>query len=43
VSVAIGYEDGTQFEEVNDVRLEEASVEEKVQLDYIDQIYQQQQ
>ncbi len=43
VSVAIGYEDGTQFQEVNDVQLEEASVEEKVQLDYIDQIYQQQQ
>jgi len=43
VSVSIGYEDGTQFEEVNNVKLEEASVEEKVQLDYIDQIYQQQQ
>ena len=43
VSVSIGYEDGTQYEEVNNVQLEEASVEEKVQLDYIDQIYQQQQ
>jgi transglutaminase-like putative cysteine protease len=43
VSVSIGYEDGTQYEEVNDVQLQEATVEEKVQLDYIDQIYQQQQ
>jgi transglutaminase-like putative cysteine protease len=43
VSVSIGYEDGTQYEEVNDVQLEETSVEEKVQLDYIDQIYKQQQ
>ncbi len=43
VSVSIGYEDGTQYEEVNNVKLEEATVEEKVQLDYIDQIYQQQQ
>jgi transglutaminase-like putative cysteine protease len=43
VTVSIGYEDGTQYQEVNDVQLEEASVEEKVQLDYIDQIYQQQQ
>lgn len=43
VSVSIGYEDGTQYEELNNVLLEEASVEEKVQLDYIDQIYQQQQ
>jgi transglutaminase-like putative cysteine protease len=43
VSVAIGYEDGTQYEEVNDVQLEETSPEEKVQLEYIDQIYQQQQ
>ncbi len=43
VTVSIGYEDGTQYQEVNDVQLQEASVEEKVQLDYIDQIYQQQQ
>lgn len=43
VTVSIGYEDGTQYQEVNNVQLEEASVEEKVQLDYIDQIYQQQQ
>jgi len=43
VTVSIGYEDGTQYQEVNNVQLEEATVEEKVQLDYIDQIYQQQQ
>ena len=43
VSVSIGYEDGTQYEEVNDVQLQEASVEEKVQLDYMDQLHQQQQ
>jgi transglutaminase-like putative cysteine protease len=43
VSVAIGYEDGTQYQEINDVQLEETTEEEKVQLDYIDQMYQQQQ
>jgi hypothetical protein len=43
VSVAIGYEDGTQYQEINDVQLEETTEEEKVQLNYIDQMYQQQQ
>ena len=43
VSVSIGYEDGRQFEEINDVQLQEVSAEEQAQLEYIDQIQQQQQ
>jgi transglutaminase-like putative cysteine protease len=43
VSVSIGYEDGRQFEEINNVQLQEVTAEEQVQLDYIDQIQQQQQ
>lgn len=43
VSVSIGYEDGRHFEEINNVLLEEASIEEKRQLDTIEQMHQQQQ
>ena len=43
VSVSIGYEDGRQFEEVNNVQLQEVTVEEKAQLDYIEQIQKKQQ
>ncbi|PWA05186.1 transglutaminase family protein [Flavobacterium psychrotolerans] len=43
VCVSIGYEDGRHFEEINDVQLEEVSVEEQVQLDYIEQLHHQQQ
>lgn len=43
VCVSIGYEDGRQFEEINDVQLQEVTVEEQVQLDYIEQLHQQQQ
>jgi transglutaminase-like putative cysteine protease len=43
VSVSIGYEDGRQFEEINNVQLQEVTVEEQAQLDYIDQQHQQQQ
>jgi len=43
VCVSIGYEDGRQFEEINDVKLQEFSVEEQKQLDYIEQLQHQQQ
>lgn len=43
VCVSIGYEDGRQFEEINDVKLQEVSVEEQKQLDYIEQLQHQQQ
>lgn len=42
VSVSIGYEDGRQFEEINDVKLEEISPEVEEQLNYIDFLQQQQ-
>ncbi|TDD99544.1 transglutaminase family protein [Flavobacterium cellulosilyticum] len=38
VCVSIGYEDGRHFEEVNDVQLPEISIEQQVQLDYIEQL-----
>jgi transglutaminase-like putative cysteine protease len=41
VSVSIGYEDGRQFEEVNNVQLQEATEAEKVQYDYLDKLQQQ--
>jgi len=34
VSVSISYEDGRQYEEVNDVKLQEVSLEKQIQLDY---------
>lgn len=37
VSVSIGYEDGRQFEEINDVQLQKMSPEEQAQFDYIEQ------
>ncbi|MES2573319.1 MAG: transglutaminase family protein [Bacteroidota bacterium] len=37
VSVSIGYEDGRQFEEINNVQLQKVSAEEQAQLDYIEQ------
>jgi hypothetical protein len=43
VSVSIGYEDGRQYEEINDVQLQVATIEEEIQLDYIDQLQQVQQ
>ncbi|MDD5150263.1 MAG: transglutaminase family protein [Flavobacterium sp.] len=44
VSVSIGYEDGRQFEEINNVQLQEVTPEQQAQLDYIEQLqYQQQQ
>lgn len=43
VCVSIGYEDGRQFEEINDVELLEVTKEEQAQLDYIEQLHQQQQ
>lgn len=48
VSVSIEYEDGRHFEEVNDVQLPEITLEQQIQLDYIEQLqvqqrYQQQQ
>lgn len=42
VCVSIGYEDGRQFEEINDVQLQDITVEEQVQLDYIEQLQHQQ-
>ena len=42
VSVSIGYEDGRQFEEVNDVKLQEATLEQQEQLNHIEQLQQQQ-
>ena len=43
VSVSIGYEDGRQFEEINNVLLEVASTQLQEQLDYIENMQQQQQ
>lgn len=37
VSVSIGYEDGRQFEEINNVQLEKVTAEEQAQLDSIEQ------
>jgi len=36
VCISIGYEDGRQFEEINNVKLQEITVEEQVQIDYIE-------
>jgi hypothetical protein len=36
VSVSIGYEDGRQFEEINDVKLQKVSDEVQRQLDMMD-------
>lgn len=43
VCVSIGYEDGRQFEEINDVKLQEVSSRIQEQLDYMDRLQQQQQ
>ncbi|TDP04144.1 transglutaminase domain-containing protein [Flavobacterium sp. 245] len=43
VCVSIGYEDGRQFEEINDVKLQEVSSRVQEQLDYMDHLQQQQQ
>lgn len=43
VCVSIGYEDGRQFEEINDVKLQEVSLRVKEQLAYMDHLQQQQQ
>lgn len=43
VCVSIGYEDGRQFEEINDVELQEVSARVQEQLDYMDHLQQQQQ
>lgn len=43
VCVSIGYEDGRQFEEINDVKLQEVSLRVQEQLDYMDHLQQQQQ
>jgi transglutaminase-like putative cysteine protease len=43
VCVSIGYEDGRHFEEINDVQLQEVTVQEQEQLDLIEQMHQQQQ
>lgn len=43
VFVSIGYEDGRQFEEINDVKLQEVSARVQEQLDYMDHLQQQQQ
>lgn len=42
VSVSIEYENGRQFEEINDVKLQEVTKEEENQLHYIEQLQQQQ-
>lgn len=42
VAVSIGYEDGRHFEEINNVLLEEVPVEIQEQLDYLEQLQQQQ-
>jgi transglutaminase-like putative cysteine protease len=42
VSVSIGYEDGRQFEEINDVKLQEVSSRVQEQLDYMAHLQQQQ-
>lgn len=43
VCVSIGYEDGRHFEEINDVQLQQVSIEEQKQMDYMEQLHQQQQ
>lgn len=43
VSVSVEYEDGRQFEEINDVQLQEISIEKQKELDYIEHVHQQQQ
>jgi hypothetical protein len=43
VCVSIGYEDGRQYEEINDVALEEVPQEIIEQISYIEQQQQQQQ
>ncbi len=43
VCVSIGYEDGRQFEEINNVQLQEITLEQQAQIDYIEQLQQQQQ
>lgn len=43
VCVSIGYEDGRQFEEINDVELQKITIEEQEQIDYIEQLHHQQQ
>lgn len=43
VTVSIGYEDGSKYEEINDVRLKEIPLNKQIELDYIDQLQQQQQ
>lgn len=43
VSVSIGYEDGSQFEEINDVQLQKISEEEQKKIDYMEQLQSQQQ
>lgn len=43
VSVSIGYEDGRQFEEINDVQLQKVTEEEQKQFDYIEQLQSQKQ
>ena len=43
VSVSIGYEDGRQFEEINNVKLQEVSVEHQEQIKHLEQQHQQQQ
>jgi hypothetical protein len=42
VCVSIGYEDGRHFEEINDVKLQEVSSSVQEQLNYMDQLQQQQ-
>lgn len=42
VCVSIGYEDGRQFEEINDVKLQEVSSRVQEQLEYMDHLQQQQ-
>lgn len=39
VSVSIGYEDGRQVEDLNEVLLPEITLEEQIQLDYIEQLH----
>jgi hypothetical protein len=41
--VSIGYEDGRQFEEINNVQLKKVTEAEQKQFDYIDQQQSQQQ
>ena len=43
VSVSIGYEDGRHFEEINNVKLQDVPVEQQEQIDYLEQLQQQQQ